>query len=255
MSKKYDQLSIRMKGYEVTSRTQLTPRMPAIIRIDGCHFHTYTRGFEKPFDETLIRVFWETCKYLASNIMGAKMVYHQSDEISILLTNYDKLNTQSWFDNQVQKMVSVSASLATAKFNDEMKRVNLDIGDKLATFDSRIFLLPMQEVTNYVIWRQQDASKNSVSMLAQSLFSHKELQNLKTKQMQDKMFTEKGVNWNDLETWKKRGACIVKERFDLNGAQRSRWVVDENIPIFTQDRGYVDKFYVPELIADGLVNV
>lgn len=250
MSKKYDQLSIRMKGYEVTSRTQLTPRMPVIIRIDGCHFHTYTRGFDKPFDENLIKVFWETCKYLASNIMGAKMIYHQSDEISILLTNYDKLNTQSWFDNQVQKMTSVSASLATAKFNEAMRHYEPTVVD-LATFDSRVFLLPMQEVTNYFIWRQQDCSKNSVSMLAQSLFSHKELQGVNTKQMQDKMFTEKGVNWNDLETWKKRGACIVKEHFEIEGgAQRSNWVVDKDIPIFTQDREYVDKFFMPEYIVE-----
>lgn len=240
--KKYDQLSIRMKGYEVTSKQKLTPRMPVIIRIDGCHFHTYTKGFEKPFDETLAKVFWETCKYLAQNIMGAKMVYHQSDEISILVTNYDKLTTQSWFDNEVQKMVSVSASLATAKFNDEMKKINPNIGDKLATFDSRVFNLPIQEVANYFIWRQQDASKNSVSMLAQSLFPHKELQNLNTKKLQDKIFTEKDINWNDLPIWKKRGASIVKENFEQNGAQRTRWVVDENTPIFTKDRYYIEKF-------------
>ncbi|MDF2534007.1 MAG: hypothetical protein K0R18_164 [Bacillales bacterium] len=239
--KKYDELSQRMKSYEFASKQQLTPRMPVIIRIDGCHFHTYTKGFDKPFDETLIRVFWETCKYLAANVMGCKLVYHQSDEISLLLTNYDKLTTQSWFDNGLQKMASVSASLATAKFNDEMKKIYPDM-TKLATFDSRVFLLPHNEVANYFIWRQQDASKNSVSMLAQSLFPHKELQGVNTKQMQDKMFTEKEVNWNDLPTWQKRGACIVKEQFDLNGAQRNRWVVDEETPIFTQDRSYIEQF-------------
>ncbi|MNN29088.1 tRNAHis guanylyltransferase [compost metagenome] len=249
--KKYDELSKRMKSYESSSKVRLTPRMPIIIRIDGCHFHTYTKGFEKPFDEMLVRVFWETCKYLAENIMGCKMVYHQSDEISLLITNYDKLTTQSWFDNELQKMVSVSASLATAKFNEEMRKINPNI-NRLATFDSRAFIMPLSEVTNYFVWRQQDASKNSVSMLAQSLFPHNELQGLSGKVMQDKMFTEKNVNWNDLSTWKKRGATIIKEKYNIGEVQRTRWIVDEDMPIITQDRDYVDNLFMPEAIVENL---
>ena len=108
--KKGDSFGSRMKEYENVFRHHLPQRMPVIIRIDGTHFHTYTKGLQKPFDDELTIAFWETCKYLARNIMGCKLVYHQCDEISLLLTNYDKLTTQSWFENNLQKMVSVSAS-------------------------------------------------------------------------------------------------------------------------------------------------
>lgn len=110
-----------------------------------------------------------------------------------------------------------------------------------AMFDARAFTLPKEEVCNYFIWRQQDASRNSVQMVAQSLFSHKQLHGKNTGELQDMMFTEHGVNWNDYPTHQKRGACIVKEYYEKEGATRSRWVPDLEIPIFTQDRDYIDK--------------
>lgn len=192
----------RMKEYENAYRLSLPRRLPVIIRIDGAHFHTFTRGMTKPFDEKLIFALWETCKYLAYNIMGCKLVYHQSDEISLLLTNYDKLTTQSWFENNLQKMVSISASLATAKFNEEIQKVYP--GQPLATFDARAWVLPQDEVTNYFLWRQQDATKNSISMVAQAHFRHSELEGLNGNQLQDKLFVEKGINWNELPVWQKR---------------------------------------------------
>ncbi|UUZ89804.1 tRNA(His) guanylyltransferase Thg1 family protein [Paenibacillus sp. P25] len=150
---KKDDFGDRMKGYEHAFRHRLPRRLPVILRLDGCHFHTFTRGLNKPFDERLAAAFWETCKYLASNIMGCKIVYHQSDEISILLTDYDNLNTQSWFDNNLQKMVSVSASMAAARFNEEIRK--LIPGKELAVFDSRAWVMPRDEVANYFIWRQR----------------------------------------------------------------------------------------------------
>ncbi len=172
--------------------------------------------------------------------MGCKIIYHQSDEISLLLTNYDKLTTQSWFENNLQKMASVSASMATAKFNQEIAKFYPE--KKLATFDSRVWVLPHDEVANYFLWRQQDATKNSISMVAQANFPHKELQNLNGKQMQDKLFLEKEINWNDIPTWQKRGACIEKQEYFLEGAQGSKWNVDLEIPIFSQDRNYIEKY-------------
>lgn len=237
---KKDEFGNRMKGYENVFRQILPQRLPVIIRIDGAHFHTYTRGMTKPFDELLIKAFWETSKYLAQNIMGCKLIYHQSDEISILLTNYDKLTTQSWFENNLQKIVSVSASMATAKFNEVFKEYYQD--KPLATFDSRAWALPHDEVTNYFLWRQQDATKNSVSMVAQANFDHKELQGLSGSQLQDKLFLEKGINWNDLPTWQKRGACITKQFFKKGEATRSMWDVDLNIPIFSQNREYINQY-------------
>jgi tRNA(His) guanylyltransferase len=237
---KKDDFGNRMKEYENAFRDSLPRRLPVILRIDGCHFHTFTRGMKKPFDETLTNALWETCKYLAQNIMGCKIVYHQSDEISILLTNYDKLTTQSWFENNIQKMVSVSASMATAKFNEIIKPHYPD--KPLATFDSRAWVLPHDEVTNYFLWRQQDASKNSISMVAQANFPHKQLQGLTGKQLQDKLFIEKGINWNDLPVWQKRGVCITKQQYYKGETLRTKWDVDHETPIFSQNRDYINQF-------------
>lgn len=237
--KKYSELDIRMKKYEHSQRVFLIERQPIIIRIDGCHFHSYTKGMKRPFDKDLAEAFWETCKYLAENIMGCQLIYHQSDEISILLTNYEKITTESWFKNNKSKLESVSASLATAKFNEVMRKKYPD--KKLATFDARAFVLPLHEVVNCFIWRQQDASKNSISMVAQANFPHKSLQGLSGTQMQEKLFQEKNINWNDLPTWQKHGVCIKKVNFMKNGVTRSKWEIDMDIPIFTQNKEYIQK--------------
>ncbi|EHS57081.1 tRNA(His) guanylyltransferase Thg1 family protein [Paenibacillus kribbensis] len=237
---KKDDFGNRMKGYENAYRLSLPRRLPVIIRIDGAHFHTFTRGMTKPFDENLILALWETCKYLAQNIMGCKLVYHQSDEISLLLTNYDKLTTQSWFENNLQKMVSISASLATAKFNEEIQKVYPD--KPLATFDARAWVLPHDEVANYFLWRQQDATKNSISMVAQAHFRHSELEGLNGNQLQDKLFTEKGLNWNDLPVWQKRGICITKQQYHKGETIRSKWDVDHETPVFSQNRDYINQY-------------
>ncbi|PLR99566.1 tRNA(His) guanylyltransferase Thg1 family protein [Bacillus sp. T33-2] len=234
-----DKFGDRMKGYENAFRINLPKRMPVILRIDGTHFHTYTRGMKKPFDEDLVNAFWETCKYLAENIMGCKIVYHQSDEISLLLTNYDKHTTQSWFDNNLQKLVSVSASMATAKFNEVMREKYPE--KSLATFDSRAWILPHDEVCNYFLWRQQDATKNSISMVAQTNFPHKQLQGLNGKQMQDKLMLEKDINWNDIPVWQKRGVCITKQYYNKGEAMRSKWEVDHDTPVFSQNREYIEQ--------------
>jgi len=221
-----DSLGDRMKDYyENRYRISLPRRTNIIIRIDGKAFHTYTKGLKKPFDEGLMEDMNKTTMFLCENIQGAKMGYVQSDEISILMHDYDDLKTDAWFDNNLQKMASVSASLATAKFNQlRMSRKcwegldvegYLDSEDilnfKLAMFDSRFAVIPEpEEVVNYFIWRQQDATRNSISMSAQSMFSHKELQGKSSSEMQDMMMLQKGVNWNDYPTRFKRGAAIVK---------------------------------------------
>lgn len=235
---KKDSFGDRMKGYENAYRIKLPKRMPVIIRIDGKAFHTYTRGMKKPFDRDLTQAMWETSKYIAENVMGCKLVYHQSDEISLLLTNYDKLTSDAWFDNNLQKIVSVAASLATAKFNEIMRKTYPE--KQLALFDARAYVLPKEEVCNYFLWRQQDATKNSVSMVAQSLFPHKRLQGLNGLKMKELMIKEHGVNWDTLETWKKRGACIVKSKTLVENVVRQDWKVDSEIPVFSDDRSYVE---------------
>lgn len=209
----------RMKSnYETRSRTYLTRRTPVVIRLDGKAFHTYTKGLKKPFDEGLIEDMADTAVFLCSQIQGAKCAYVQSDEISILLTDFDKLTSEAWFDYQVQKITSVSASLATAKFNQlRLIREDFDsIGDissqTLAYFDSRTFNIPKEEVTNYFLARQKDAVKNSISMLAQSLYSHNELFKKNSNEMQEMCF-QKGQNWNDLPFNQKRGSFVVKNTY------------------------------------------
>jgi Uncharacterized conserved protein len=238
LSCRSDQFGDRMKRYENVSRIYLPEKTPVIIRIDGKAFHTYTRGLEKPFSKDLSNIMWETTKFLCENIQGCVLGYHQSDEISLLLVNYKEVNTESWFKNNIQKMVSVSASLATAKFNELSKNVFPHKG--LAFFDSRVFVLPKEEVTNYFVWRQQDAIKNSISMVAQANFPHKRLQGLNGKQMQELLFQEKEIIWDDLETWKKRGICLIKKEKDLGNVVRKKWEIDFEIPIFSQDRNYIE---------------
>lgn len=228
-----ESLATRMKEYENSYRTKMPKRMPVIIRIDGKAFHTYTKGLDKPYDEKLAKAFWETSKYLCKNISGCKLAYHQSDEISLLITNYDKLTTDSWYDNNVQKMVSVAASMATMAFNKAIDN------DKDALFDARAFIIPEEEVNNYFLWRQNDAIKNSLSMLAQNQFKHSELQGLNGLQLKEKLISEKDLNWDDLEVWKKSGLCIVKENYEKNGAKRTRWSENHDSPLFSVDKDYI----------------
>ena len=254
---KKDSLGDRMKKYESVSKNTLVSRMPVILRLDGCHFHTFTKGFEKPFDIVLMKTMQETMKYLCEHIQGCVFGYTQSDEITLVLVDYKNINSSAWFDNEVQKMCSVAASMATFAFNTYFRVKAEEIQSTYymkhisalsngAFFDCRAFNVPKEDVCNCVLWRQQDATRNSIEALAQANFSHKELQNLNCNKLQDKLFLEKGINWNDLEIIKKRGSGCVKEAYvftNQHGEQteRTRWVIDENMPILTQDRNYIEK--------------
>lgn len=262
-----DSLGDRMKGYESVNKNYLTSRTPTIIRLDGKAFHTFTKGFEKPFDELLMDVMQHTAKYLCENIQGCKIAYTQSDEISLLLTDYEKISTNSWFDKNIQKMVSVSASMATLAFNKKYSEV-VEVLSKyqhtqeqvdllklyqsklmVAMFDSRVFNLPKEEVCNYFIWRQQDATRNSIQMVGQHYFSQKQLNGQSCDIIQEMLFQEKQINWNDCPVPQKRGSCIIKQsvtkeiqiKKKTKVVDRNVWVTDKNIPIFSQSRDYIDK--------------
>ena len=278
---KNDALGDRMKEfYEDRTRIKLPRRTFTIIRIDGKAFHTYTKGLKRPFDDGLIEDMNATTAYLCKNIQGAKFGYVQSDEISLVLTDFDDLGTHAWFDNNLQKMVSVAASMATAEFNKlrlkrymENSMIFLepeDIGKfKMAEFDARAFQIPfIDEVENYFIWRQQDAVRNSISSVAQSLYSTKELHGVKTDGMQELIF-QKGINWNDYDFRKKRGAVIAKvevpvlvktKEFVNDGethaidptqiVMRNKWQVVET-PTFTQDRWFIKGLINPTKNIDN----
>ncbi len=211
------QLGDRMKGYEKVQAQKLYSKMPVVLRLDGKAFHTYTKGFDKPFDKELHEVRENTLKYLCENIQGTLFGYSQSDELSIVLKDWDTYNTSAWFDNKVMKLCSVSASMCTAEFNAlasslDGERVSSG-GDKFtktAIFDSRCFNLPKEEVINYLLWRQQDWERNSVQMLGQSLYSHKELQGVNCKSIITKVEADHGIIWGELPSWQKRGEFWIK---------------------------------------------
>lgn len=267
----------RMKNnYENITRYYLTRRMPVIIRIDGKAFHTFTRGFKKPFDDVLVKTMQDTMKYLCENIQGCVLGYTQSDEISLVLTDYAELTTDAWFGNNLQKMCSVSASMATLTFNKafndnivkyidnnldadcgvtkdltEYTKILINARNKGAMFDSRVFTIPKEEVCNALIWRQQDATRNSILSVGQANFSQKELHGKSCNNIQDMLMTQKGINWNDYSTTLKRGSCCIKAddsltEYDEVGnicghIKRSKWVIDNEIPIFSQDRNYIER--------------
>lgn len=230
-----DSLGDRMKRYEQACRTTLPLRIPMILRIDGRAFHTWTHGLERPFDRKLMTAMDATAIALCEDVQGAVFAYVQSDEISILVHNYKRLQSQAWFDNEVQKIVSVAASIAGAEMT--VQSWSLFPGGKRATFDCRAFIVSEAEVCNYFIWRQQDASRNSVQMLARSLYSHAVCENKNNQELQEMCF-QKGKNWNDLPVEQRRGRCVYKD----NAAERAAWIVDHEPPIFTQDRDYVERY-------------
>jgi len=254
-----DQLGQRMKTfYEQVPKTRLVRRMPVAIRIDGKAFHTFTRGFQKPFDEVLGNAMVRTMEYLCKNIQGCVFGYTQSDEITLLLIDYKQLNSEAWFDYQTQKMCSIAASMATMAFNryfnEEFNKWfdkastcehthSMSIGDwnlyhayaksieKGAMFDARVFSIPKEEATNLVYWRQLDATRNSIQMVGQAKFSHNELQGKSCNMIQDMLLTQRDINWNDYPTRWKRGV-----------AWKRSIGVDYDMPILKgEDRKYVDE--------------
>lgn len=270
-------LGVRMKKfYEQIPKTKLMRRTPVAIRIDGKAFHTFTRGFRKPFDHILIKTMQETTKYLCENIQGCVFGYIQSDEITLILVDYKKLNSSAWFDYEVQKMCSIAASMATMAFNKYFTKnvedfsksrdvvgysgqyfgdyedaiIQLEIYKKAvekgAMFDARCFNIPKEEVTNLIYWRQLDATRNSIQMVGQANFSHKELQNKTCNMIQDMLHEQKGINWNDYPTVCKRGTSVIYTNYQNPQSLTDEdiikgWKIDTEMPILKgEDRAYVD---------------
>lgn len=275
----HDDLGCRMKTfYEQIPKTKLMRRCPVAIRIDGKAFRTFTRGFQKPFDEVLIKSMQGTMKYLCENIQGCVLGYTQSDEITLILVDYKKLTSSAFFDYEVQKLCSIAASMATMAFNrifaEKVKEFIYNDGEnyennseeyrlcsvyknaviKGSMFDARCFNIPKEEVTNLCYWRQDDASRNSIQMVGQANFSHKELHKKSRNDIQDMLMTQKGINWNDFPTYQKRGSCCVRNKIVIESdgvmataqlrdtsKSENEWIIDTDIPIFKgEGRAYID---------------
>lgn len=263
-----DALGTRMKTfYEQVPKISLVRRMPVAIRIDGKAFHTFTRGFQKPFDEVFGNAMVRTMEYLAKNIQGCVFAYQQSDEITLLLVDYQTLDTCAWFDYEVQKMCSISASMAAAAFNrffaneynrwcfdhilfpgefgkgeilpgdEDLDKAYKKALERGAMFDSRCFNIPKEEACNLIYWRQLDATRNSIQMVGQANFAHSELQGCSCPIIQDMLHEQRGINWNDYPIRWKRGVAWTRAQG-----------IDYEMPILKgKDRKYVDKvIYVGE---------
>ena len=278
-----DELGKRMKEfYEQVPKTRLMRRTPVALRIDGKAFHTFTRGFQKPFDAVLMTAMQNTMKYLCENIQGCVFGYTQSDEITLILIDYQKFTSSAWFDYEVQKMCSISASMATMAFNkyfaqevdkwgDEtfgyewyeggtndpevintpewkLAGIYSKAIDKGAMFDARCFNIPKEEVANLIYWRQLDATRNSIQMVGQANFSHSELQGKSCNMIQDMLLTQKDINWNNFPIDCKRGAACIYDNYQnpdsiTNGDIIKGWRIDREMPIIKDEyREYIEKY-------------
>ena len=257
----HDSLGDRMKEYESRNQYYLQKRTPVCIRVDMRAGHTFTRGFARPFDEVFGNAMVRTMEYCAKNIGNCVFAYCQSDEITFILVDYAKLETDAWFDYRTDKLCSIAASMATMAFNkyfyegvqdwywedpfithlklpskENLKNIYTKALDRGAMFDARCFNIPKEEACNLVYWRQLDATRNSIQMVGQANFSHNELQGKSCNMIQDMLHEQRGINWNDYPTRWKRGVAWTKEKG-----------VDFEMPILKDE----DRKYVDELIFVG----
>jgi tRNA(His) 5'-end guanylyltransferase len=227
-----------MKEYEAVPQEYLMRRVPVVVRVDIRSGKSFTKGFRKPYDEVFRRAMARTMEHVAKEIQGCIFAYTQSDEISFVLSDYKRLNSAAWFDYNVQKVASLSASEATFAFNKyfaqeierynnehmphcgsrqeysdafEQLRVYLRARDNGARFDGRCANYPKEEIANYIYWRQSDASRNSVAMAARTYFTQKQCDHKSREQMKEMLLTEKGINWDNYETQYKHGVCWTRD--------------------------------------------
>ena len=256
----HDDLGTRMKTfYEQVPKFNLYRRTPVAIRLDGRAFHTFTRGFQEPYDEVFSNAMIKTMDYLCRSIQGCVFGYTQSDEITLILIDYQTFETEAFFNYEVQKLCSISASMATMAFNkffeeevdkfyynhcsredplfEKYYQIYRDAQYKGAMFDARCFNIPKEEVTNLVYWRQLDAMRNSAQMLGQHYYSDKELDGVSCEEIKDKVFNDYGVWWQGLRPRFRHGTCWTKELG-----------IDYDMPILKgADRDYLDKLiYIGE---------
>lgn len=271
----YSQFAKRMKRYEDANNTYLARKTPVLVRIDGKAFHTFTMGFDKPFDNILVEAMQRTMKYLCDNISGCVLGYTQSDEITLLLIDYLSTNQEPWLGYVKRKVETISASMATMAFNNsfadiiterttqelmnndsiEKARKVMDSYSKYifksgkAMFDARAWNMPAFEVSNAFIWRQQDCIRNSIQSLAQTNFPYNQLQGKKREKLLEMLKVEKDIDWNNYPDFFKYGSCCIKELMTINKGtnneiKRKKFVIDKHIPIFTENREYINKrFY------------
>jgi tRNA(His) 5'-end guanylyltransferase len=249
MSKKHDKdpLGQRMKRYEESYKIKMPLRMPVLLRIDGKTFHTVTKkmGFKKPFDENIHSSMIDIMQQLMHKVSGFKLAYTQSDEISILLVNYDKLETQAYFDNELQKLVSIIASIAGAVFN-RPQTWRFSAGDDYPVFDCRAWVMPPDDVENYFLWRYKDARRNAINSLGQANFSHGLLQG-KNQQEVIEMLDQKGIYFENQPKEFQNGTCLYIAKQNEDKTQPQTVSLTSDIDFGSEHwRNIIRKFVYPE---------
>lgn len=199
----------RMKGYERCANPRLTPRVPVFIRVDGRAFHTFLRGFDKPFDEGYINTMVESATSVSKDMQNFRVAYVQSDEVTFMLHSSDP-RSEFWFDNKQQKMTSISASLMTANFNQILPTYKEEV-ERVAVFDARAFNVPESDVVNAFLWRVKDWKRNSLQMYCRSFFSHKSLIGKNTKAMNQMLEDSEIPAWETLEPRLRNGTFIFRD--------------------------------------------
>lgn len=203
---RFPTLGDRMKDYEEVSKYRLPRKMPVMIRVDGKCFHTYTKKMQKPFDLSLTMAMVSATEKTAAEMMNFRLAYHQSDEVTFFLLDTSTQETEAWFNNELQKIVSITASLFTSHFNEAISH---EYG--FAQFDARAWTMPLEEVPNNFIWRQRDWERNSIQMVAREEFSAKELHKKSCIDIIE-MLRGKGVQWEDTKKIYKYGTFVTPER-------------------------------------------
>lgn len=195
---KKDSIGNRMKlNYEKANSYRLTRRVPVIVRIDGRAFHTFTKRFQRPFDNDFRSLMLTTMNFVADQMQGFKLAYMQSDEISFLITDFDYFETQPWFGYELAKINSVTASMASAIFNKTLSLLPDNYqSDNPPCFDCRAFNIPREEVANYFRWRFQDCVRNSIQAVGQAFFSNKQLHKKSQKDVLN-MLKDIGLDWEE----------------------------------------------------------
>jgi len=231
-------LGDRIKRYENVFDFYAVRRIPLMIRVDGKAFHTFTRGFDKPFDKDLMDAMVTTAIQVAGEMQGFKVAYIQSDEVTFCLTDYDKLETEGWFNYRLSKINSITASMMTAFFNQNLKAEKL--GDKIAFFDSRTFNIPKNEVVNAFLWRAKDWERNSLQMYARSFFSHKQMHQ-KGKSDIHEMLHNIDKNWAaDLSDIERNGTFLIKNE----ESEKSKIIIRTDIlPNFQSIDSAIGRFF------------
>ena len=260
-----EKLSEKMKRLENVTNISLELKKPVIMRLDGRAFSKYTKGLDKPFDIDLSEVFQWVAYELKGQLDNVKFIYSQSDEISILMTDWTNENTEAWFKYRVQKMVSVASSITSALFNSKVEDVinkyvdrvadideaRFKVTDELtrdekkyfvwkgkqykAVFDCRVFNVELEDVVPYFIYRQKDAMRNSIQTLAQVYFSPNELKNKNQSDMKQMILERTGIVYDDLPNLQKVGFTIYKNDYN-------EWILDKEIPEFMINRDYISKY-------------